>query len=393
MYYLHIDCNSYFASCEVATRPELVGRPVVVANENEHGGGVILALNAEAKNVGLKRGIPLFKVRDTLKTNDVAICKVDHKKYRRISNKIMDEVVAQGIVLDFVQYSIDEFFGTLPVDNPDIIRRCVHEIKQLISDSTGIPTGCGCSQTYTLAKCATWFAKHYDGYDGVCVLPPDKRERALSLLAISDVWGIGRQTRRKLEQMGVATALDFTHLPQNRVEQTFNTATLHTYLELCGTPTIQLESHSRRKSIMQSHTFAVMIENRDELSSEVARFAARCAESLRKQGSVCRSVTVFVNTNRYRDDLAQYHNDATAKLNPPTADSPTLIRTAERLIAQLYRPGYQYKRAGVVLTGISDDAGQQLDLFTSENEERRRRLMDVTDKLNRRFGDETVTFG
>ena len=118
MFYLHIDCNAYFASCEVATRPGTEGKPLVVANDNEHGGGVILALTAEAKAVGLKRGIPLFKVRQLLQQHKVIICPADHKKYRRISRAIMADVVEQGIVLDFVQYSVDEFFGTLPLDDP-----------------------------------------------------------------------------------------------------------------------------------------------------------------------------------------------------------------------------------------------------------------------------------
>ena len=393
MYCIHIDCNSYFASCEIATRPELKGRPVVVANTNEHGGGVILALDTTAKKLGLKRGMPLFKVRDLLQENDVAICPADHKKYRRISRQIMQEVVNQGVVQDFVQYSIDEFFGTLPLDDPDRVAHHVRNVKQLIADTSGIPVGCGCAATYTLAKCATWFAKHYAGYNGVCVMPPTKRERALAVMPIGEVWGVGRQLRPRLERMGVSTALDFAQLPRQVVEKTFTSAGLHTYLELQGTPAVTLENRERRKSIMQSRTFEVMIKERDELSRKVAHFAARCAASLRHEKSLCRSVTVFVATNRYRNDLAQYANDATAKLPSPTADSPTIIHTAEALLDTLFRHGYQYKRAGVVLGNIVADAGQQLDLFDHDRNERRRKLMSVTDMLNDRFGDETVTFG
>ncbi|MCR4658827.1 MAG: Y-family DNA polymerase [Bacteroidales bacterium] len=393
MYRLHIDCNSYFASCEVATRPGTAGKPLVVANDNEQGGGVILALTPEAKAIGLKRGIPLFKVRDLLRRENVIICPADHKKYRRISHKIMSEVVAQGIVQDFVQYSVDEFFGTLPLDDPAELRRYIAKVRNLITTTSGITVGCGCSQTNTLAKSATWFAKHYKAFDGICVLPPEKREQALAQLPLQEVWGVGRQAFRKLSALGVVSALDFVHLPQRQVEQLLTTAGLHTYLELQGIEATQLESHDRRKSIMQSHTFATMITSRDELSDEVARFASRCAEQLRRQNSLCRTVTVFLNTNRYRDDLPQYRNDAVAKFDKPTADTPAIATAAVGLLNSMFRPGYQYKRAGVVLSGIVDDKSCQLDLFNAEADERRRRLMAVTDIINSRFGDETVTFG
>ena len=144
---LHIDCNSYFASCEVATRPGLEGKPVVVANDNEAGGGVILALTPEAKALGLKRGTPLFKVRSLIRLNDVVVCPADHKKYRRISHHIMEIVQQQQIVLDFVQYSVDEFFGMLPLDDPDEVRHYVSKVKEAITSATRIPVSCGCSQT------------------------------------------------------------------------------------------------------------------------------------------------------------------------------------------------------------------------------------------------------
>ena len=176
--FLHIDCNTFFASCEVATDPTLKGRPVVVSNDNDVGGGVILALTPEAKALGLKRGVPLFKVRKQLERDGVVVCQADHKKYHRISQQVMNAVQKQDIVLDFVQYSVDEFFGVLPLDNPDELEHYTRKVMDNITSSTGIPVGCGCSTTYTLAKVATGFAKRYPAYHGVCVLPPEKREKA-----------------------------------------------------------------------------------------------------------------------------------------------------------------------------------------------------------------------
>lgn len=393
MYYLHIDCNSYFASCEIATRPELEGRAVVVANDNENGGGVILALNAEAKALGLTRGIPLFKVRPKLEAEHVEICTVDHRKYRRISRAIMEEVLRQGIVQDFVQYSVDEFFGTLPLDILEELRYYACKVRDLIWESNHIPVGCGLSQTYTLAKVATHFAKRYPGYDGICILPPDKREKALSLMKVGEVWGIGRQNRRHMEAAGYRTALDFARAPEAQVHKLLNTAGVHTWQELNGIPTITLANHERQKSIMQSHTFAVMIKEKERLSHEVTAFATRCAATLRHQESLCTTVTVFVSTNRYRDDLPQYRNQAYCRLEKPTADTPVIIKAATTLLEQLFRTGYQYKQAGVVIAGIVPDEGHQLDLFTVEADERRRRLMSVADNINQKYGPDSITFG
>ena len=391
--FLHIDCNSYFASCEVATRPGLEGKPVVVANDNKAGGGVILALTAEAKALGLKRGIPLFKVRNLIRLNHVVICPVDHKKYRRISRQIMEAVQQQAIVLDFVQYSVDEFFGSLPVEEPDEVRHYVRMVKDMITSTTGIPVSCGCSQSYTLAKVATHYAKRYKGYDGICVLTPESRQKALSMLDIAEVWGIGRKHRKKLQERGILTAQQFADCDEKLVESLFSITGVRTWRELKGIPCIDLHRPEQQRSIMQSRTFVYMTDRYDDLEQYVRTFATTCAAHLRQQHGVCRSVTVFLATNRHRDDLAQYRNSGSVKLPSPTADTPTLIKAALAALKGLYREGFMYKQSGVILTDISEEEGMQLDLFTEPEDERRRKLMQVADALNKRFGDDTISFG
>lgn len=390
--YIHIDCNSFFASCEIATRPELAEKPVVVANDNEAGGGIILALNAEAKALGLKRGNPVFQVRRLLEQNHVEVCHVDHKKYRSISKQIMDVVQRQAIVLDFVQYSVDEFFGTIPVDEPDEVRRYVQKVKDLITSETGIPVSCGCSQSYTLAKVATHYAKHYAGYHGICVLPPDKREKALRMLPIGDVWGVGRQNRKKLAQLGIGTAWDFAECDERKVESIFSVTGLRTYRELRGIPCIDLHRSELQRSISQSRTFAYMIEDRNELEAHIRSFAADCAVKLRAQHGVCAQVGVFVSTNRHRDDLPQYINGAMSKLVTPTADTPIIVKAAVSLFGTLFRNGYRYKQAGVTLANITEETGLQLDLFSAPEDEKRRKIMKITDEINAKFGLDKVHF-
>lgn len=391
--FLHIDCNAYFASCEVATRPELIGRPVVVASDDENGGGIVLALTAEAKALGIKRGIPLFQVRNLIKVNKVTVCPADHEKYRRISRQIMDAVQHQQIVLGFVQYSVDEFFGTLPSDDPDELRHYASAVKEMIFATTGIPVSCGLSQSYTLAKVATHYAKHYNGYGGICVLMPEKRERALSLLDVADIWGIGRRLRASLYADGIRTALQFAELDEQDIRNRFALPAQHTWHELHGIPCIDLQRPSKQRSISQSRTFAYMIDNYNALDQQMRTFVASCAAKLRQQGSVCRTVQVFLATNRHRKDLPQYCNGISINLTTPSADTPTLVTAALSGLHQVYKEGYLYKQAGVALTNISDEEGMQLDLFTAPDDERHRKLMRVADAINQKFGNNTVGFG
>lgn len=390
---VHIDCNNYYASCEIVTNPELEGRPVVVGNGNEAGGGCILALNAEAKALGIKRGTPFFQVKSLLDANKVAVCKVDFKKYKTISARIMDEVRRQEIVVGMVQYSVDEFFGSIPIDDPKELALYLQKVKQMIFSTTKIPVSCGCAETYTLAKCATYFAKHYAGYNGVCVITPEKREKALSVLPVGEVWGIGRRMGPKLSQMGVNTALDFAKMDENDVKVMLSLTGYRTYRELNGVVSIDLKRQSLQRSVMQSSTFVYMTTSKDDLHDYVRQFVVSAARNLRNQHGLCKTVTVFLSTNRHREDLAQYRNSATSRLQTPTADTLILIPEAIRLLDQLYIAGYQYKQAGVVLGDTCSDDQQQLDLFTVDADEKRRKLMAVADSINKQYGNAALNYG
>ncbi|MBQ0016634.1 MAG: hypothetical protein KBT04_06585 [Bacteroidales bacterium] len=390
--YVHIDCDTFFASCEVATQPQLAGKPVVVCSPNDNGGGIILALTNQAKALGLKRGIPLFQAKDIINSNQVTLCVADHKKYHDISSRIMTLVREQGIILDFIQYSIDEFFGQMPITNPDELRFYTQKVKDLITQQVGVPVSCGCSQTYTLAKTATYFAKHHPGYKGICVLPPEKRCIALSNIAIGDVWGIGRQSLSKLTQLGITSALDFANKPEQFAQQHLGTIGWRTHQEINGIPSISLNTDDFQKSIMKSKTFGVMLKSLAELEHEIRFFSNICATKLRQQHGLCASVTVFLCTNRHRTDLPQYQNGYTTKLPTPTNDTAVIAHTAIAMLHSIYRPNYLYKQAGVGIGNITPDRGRQLDLFSTDDE-RRQRLMQITDDINHRFGQGSISFG
>ena len=225
---VHIDCNSFYASCEVSLRPDLYGKPVVVANCNEAGGGVILALTKEAKALGLKRGSPVFQVKKLLEKDHVTVFPADIPKYVSISKKIMQVVLELGIVQNFIQYSVDEFFGTLPVDDTEELRIYLSKVKDAIMQSTGIPVSCGASLTNTLAKVATWFAKHYPAYHEICVLPKEKIDMALRKLPIQDVWGIGRASVPRLRYDHINTAYEFAFKSELYIKHRFSIAGVRT---------------------------------------------------------------------------------------------------------------------------------------------------------------------
>ena len=393
--YIHLDCNNFFVSCELISRPELRGTPVVVANDNGNNGGIILALNQEAKAVGLKRGNPLFQVSQLIEKQHVTVIDVHHQLYHDISHQIMEHVRQTEMVLDFVQYSVDEFFGTMPDDDPIRLRGYLLKLKNLIWEKTGIPVSCGAGMSYTLAKTATWFAKHYPAYEGICVMPADKREKALARVPIADVWGIGRRSIKKLSQEGIQTALDYTQKSEAWVQRLFNVTGVRTWKELRGEPAITLASHERQKSIMYSRTFAHMTDSKTVLLRELSNYATAATRRLREQGSLCGAVTVFLATNRHRTDLAQYNVDDTLKLTTPTDDTRAVMQAVSTLLERIYQPRYQYKQAGVILSQLQSNSGMQLDLFApqqADDRTKQKRLMHAIDSINKRFGKNQIHF-
>lgn len=383
---IHIDCNSFYASCETAFRPDLRGKPVVVANCNEAGGGIILALSKEAKAIGLKRGNPVFQVKDVLEKNNVAVFPSNLLKYCDMSQRIMSLVIEKGTVLDFIQYSVDEFFGTVPTEDPEEVKLLLHNLKNDIEKGIGVPVSCGASSTYTLAKVATWFAKHYPAYEGVAVLPSEKRVAALEKLPIEEVWGIGRRIYKELQYYDVKTAFDFTQKKESFIRSKFTVTGVRTWKELQGTPCIDITSLPLQRNIMHSRTFTFMTSDFQTLRTYMSNYAAAASRKLRDQHSVCQSVGVFIATNPHRDDLEQYGNSASMRLVAPTSDTVTILKKAAELLQLIFREGLQYKRAGIILSDITADNAVQLDMFSNVEPQKSRSLMNATDNINTRYG-------
>ena len=378
--YALVDCNNFFVSCERAFQPELEGRPVVVLSNND---GCVVARSNESKAMGIPMGTPFFKVKYLVDQGKLVVRSSNYTLYGDLSARVMSLLAEFAPKLEV--YSIDEAFMNMDgVREEDLVPVC-RELVKKIRRWTGIPVSIGIAPTKTLGKVANHFAKRYRGYRGVCMIDSeDKMRKALSLTPIGDVWGIGWRGAPKLEAQGVKTALDFIGRPVGWVRERMGITGVRTWSELQGTRMVEDEKEEKRKTICTSRSFADMISDLDELTRRVSDFAGKCAEKLRKDGTAARTVGVFIHTNRFRDDLAQYYPNASVRLDVPASSTPEIVGAALRALNMVYRPGFEYKRAGVVVADIVDADSIQQTLFDFDGKARDRddRISRVMDSVN-----------
>lgn len=385
------DCNSFFCSVEKAFHPGLEGKPVCVLSSND---GNIVALTPEAKALGLRRGDPVFKVRDIIEHGGVRLFSTNMMLYAAMSRRVTN--ILRKSVQHVENYSIDESFCCLDgyerlYDVEDYMRSVVEKIRLW----TDIPVSVGIAPSKTLAKMGSKFAKQYKGYRSVCMIDTEeKRRKALELFDLSDVWGIGHRTLEKLNYYGIHTPLEFAEKSESWVRSHFTLPTVRTWMELNGTDCIDTTEVLAKQSICTSRSFGNMVTELDDLKGSVARFASSCANKLRGQRSLCRTVTVFITSNRFREDLPQYANAQAITLPIPTADTLEITAAAMQALKAIYRRGIHYKKSGVVLGDISSDRVIDQYLFDPiKKRPERHQLMRSIDQINQRYGTKTVLLG
>lgn len=386
--YALVDCNSFFCSVEKVFHPGLAGKPVVVLSNND---GCIVALTPEAKAVGLRRGDPIFKVRHIVDQCHVAVFSTNMYLYAAMSKRVMS--ILRKSVCHVENYSIDESFCDLQgYDDHFDLEEMMRGIARKIKLWTDIPVSVGVAPTKTLAKMGSKFAKQYAGYHGVCMIDSDdKRRKALRLFDLADVWGIGRGTLERLNYYGISTPLEFADKSASWVKARFTKPGQQTWRELNGEPCIDTAEVARKKTICTSRSFGNMVGGLDSLKAAVATFAGSCANKLRGEGSGATSVTVFLCSNRFRDDLEQYGNAASARLLTPTSDTMEITNAALSILARIFRKGIMYKKAGVIVGDIVSISPLQANLFDPiANRPQRARLMRAMDELNHRYGLKTL---
>ena len=360
-----IDCNNFFVSCEKVFNPALEGRAVVVLSNND---GCVVSRSQEAKDMGVKMGMPAFQMEEQF-GNRVQPFSSNYKLYGDMSRRVM--AILQELVPSMEIYSIDECFASFKGMDIRQIEEKAQEIVYKVRRFTGIPVCVGVAPTKTLAKVANWYAKKYKGYHGYCIIDTqEKRQKALQLLEIGEVWGIGRRYAKFLKGEGVHTALAFTQKSDWWVKKNMGVVGLRTKMELEGNPVAQLDVREEKKSITTSRCFGEMVSSLEELESAVSSFASACAGKLRHQNSVAGCITVYILTNFYREDLPRYYNSMTLRLPEATDGTLDLVGEALKGLKQIYRKGYLYKKAGVIVGDIVPNDGVQQNLFEHKDVEK-----------------------
>lgn len=370
-----MDCNNFYASCERVFNPALNGKPIVVLSNND---GCVIARSNEAKALGIKMGVPAYQIKDLVSSHEVTVFSSNYTLYGDMSGRVMS--ILAGLAPELEVYSIDEAFINL--DGIQDIQSLGIDIVNKISRSTGIPVSLGIAPTKTLAKVANKFAKKYPAYNRLCIIDTEeKRIKALKLTDITDVWGIGRRQAAKLEKQRVKTAYDFTQLSGSWVRKNMTVVGERTWKELRGISCIDMESAPpAKKQICTSRSFGKMLTDIDTMAEAIATHASTCAKKLRQQKSYAMSLMVFIHTNNFREDLPQYWKNTVIHLPVPTNDTLEIVHYALAGLKTIFIQGYQYKKAGVIITEITE--GAQMGLFDKIDRTKREQLMQTIDQIN-----------
>ena len=384
-----IDCDNCYVSCERVFRPDLNGKPVVVLSNND---GCIVARSNEAKKLGIKAGLPYFKLQEQFPDQKIAVFSSNYELYGELTARVV-EIIRQEAP-QYFRYSIDECFVYLDGMEGIDLKRWGENLHHRIKKSVGVPVSVGLGPNKTLAKVASHFAKKYAGYRHCCLMDTDeKRVKALKLYPVGEVWGIGRRYAAKLESLGIHTAYEFASMSEEALNATFNNVVIYrTWAELNGNDCVPNEAMAKKKSICTSRSFNGMISDLETIKIHVSNYASRCAEKLRQQNTVASVVGVFLNTNFFREDLPQYWQFKEVTLPTPSNSSVTIVKAAKELLTDIYREGYRYKKAGVIVMGIAPTSPIQLNLFdiNAERFEKLKSLDKVIDRINKVNGTETV---
>lgn len=387
--YALVDCDNFFCSCERVFAPDLEGVPLVVLSNND---GCVVARSKEAKKLGVPMGQPFYQMKQLFPDSGIIPFSSNYELYADMSARVM--ATLRSVTPEVHQYSIDEAFLLLEGMERYDLKKWGEEVAAKVKKWTGIPISIGIAPTKTLAKVAARMAKKYAGYKKCCVIETEEqRVKALQLTDVEDVWGIGRRHARSLKTQGVFTAYMFTQKPGYWVRKLYHVTGERTWLELLGKDVLPFESMERkRESIMTSRTFPGMFTSVDELTPHIANYAARCALKLRKQKSVCSLVSVFARTNPFREDLPQFSGSAAYVFPTPTSTTGEIVEASLKLLKEMFRPGFCYKRAGVMVDRIAPADAIQPDLFDFDPEKRCKldAIASTMDKINAMLGNDTV---
>lgn len=378
-----VDVNSFYASCEMFFRPDLRGRPVVVLSNND---GCVIARNHEAKLLEIPMGAPYFKMKSQFERHQVAVFSSNYALYGDMSQRVM--TLLEELSPAVYQYSIDEAFVNLSgIHRTEELEAFGRHVRSTLLQCTGLTVGVGIGPTKTLAKLANYAAKRWPKFEGVVDLSLQARQRKLlAKVAVGEIWGVGRRMAKKLNDMGITTALELAEMPASLIRKHFSVVMERTVRELRGESCLEPEEYMPTKQqIISSRSFSQKVSEYGPMREAICSHAVRAAERLRAQHQYCRYVSVFLKTSPFAGNDVYYGNDAGTEIHIPTQDSRDIVAAAVKCLETIWREGHRYQKCGVMLGDFFSRGVAQLGLFDDyrprANSEQ---LMEVLDFVNRR---------
>ena len=382
-----VDCNSFYVSCERLFNPSIIKKPVVVLSNND---GCVISRSTEAKVLGIKMGEPYFKVKKIVKSNDVKIFSSNYSLYGDISRRVMKTLKQFSPEIEI--YSIDEAFLNLSSIKDEDLLEYGNKIRKVVLKWTGIPTSIGIGTTKTLCKAANHIAKREKS--GVINFINSKQiDQYLAKIKINDVWGVGQQLTKFYIKNGVNTAYQLKNLSNSWIKKNTNVFGSRTAMELKGVSCISLEPHEeKRKNCCVSRSFGKKVTRLEELKESITTHCLNAAEKIRIDNQTAKKITVFIRTSPFQKNKSYYANSKDMDLPIRTNDSIELIKQALIALNYIYKEGYKYQKAGIILSGLNDVDVYKKNLFSSINrEEKRKNLMKAIDCTNSRYGRQSLS--
>ncbi len=355
------DVNSFYASCEAAFRPDLKGRPIVVLSNND---GCVIARNQEAKQAGIKMGAPYFKVRRECEQHNAVIFSSNYALYADMSHRVM--LILEEMAPAVEIYSIDEAFLDLTgVSHCKNLEEFGREIREKVYKWTGLTIGVGIAPTKTLAKLANFAAKKWTKTEGVVDISLLARQRKLmAQVDVSEVWGVGRRISKRLNEMGIMTALDLADAPTSLIRKHFSVVLERTVRELRGEPCLAMEELiPTKQQIICSRSFGDRVSQYELMREAICSHANRAAEKLRKEHQYCRHISAFVKTSPFTPGEVYYGNIGSTRIETPTQDTRDIIAAATKCLDAIWQEGHRFQKCGVMLGDFYSQGIAQLGLF------------------------------
>lgn len=376
-----VDCNNFYASCEKLFRPDLKNTPVVVLSNND---GCVVARSREAKLLGIKMGVPVFQIKAEMQRHGILAFSSNYALYADLSSRVMRTLEEMAPRVEV--YSIDEAFLDLTgIESAISLVEFGQQVRERIGNWIGITVCVSIAPTKTLAKLANHAAKKYPATQGVVDLTnPDRQRRLLALVPVDDVWGVGRRLSKRLNALGITTALDLANASPRAIRDQFSVVLERTVRELNGESCIELEEiPPTKKQIVCSRSFGVKVTHFELLREAVCEYATRATEKLRKEQQQAKVMTVFIRTSPFKDNEPQYSNSASGELLIPSCDTRDIIELANHLLKRIWKDGFRYAKAGVMLSDFYDPGMFQPGLFDDvSTRSNSQQLMSVLDTIN-----------